>query len=363
MQIILIGAGHTHVHTLYNAHRLVHAGANITVVSPEAEHPYSGMAPGLLGGTYTWQDIALPVRTLAQRRGASFVQERVVRVDPDAQVVHLSDARVLPYDILSINTGSVVHHATTERARRTYTAKPIAELARLHTDMCATVAAGGPGAARAPRVAVVGGGPAGVECAGNAAQLLRRLSIPQPDVHLYTRSTQLARMTPRRSAWIEAFLHEHHVAVHQQTVENVSDVDADFVVVATGTRPPEHTGDFGLPRGQGGGIAVTSTLQSTDYANVFAVGDCADFLPQALDRVGVYAVRMQQVLFHNMHALLKGTPGRLREFRDTGPYLAGVNLGFGRGLLYRGVWELRGRPAFVVKDFIDRRFMERYSHV
>ncbi|TVQ27230.1 MAG: hypothetical protein EA383_03005 [Spirochaetaceae bacterium] len=373
-QLVLIGAGHTHIHILRNAETLTQSGARITIVTPETGHPYSGMGPGLLGGSYRWEEICIPVQEQAARAGVSFLRASARSVDPDARVLTLGDGRRLEYDVLSINIGSDVAPTASLQDHRVYRVKPIANLARLKSDLIAARSATFGDAAhlqtttysqtatqrRTTRVAVIGGGPAGVECAGNIAYLLHTHGIEASEVTLYSRSETLGRMTPERSRWIETFLQSHRVAVRREVVTSSDDIDADFVVLASGTHPPETLRDFGLPLGPGGGLAVNDYLQSVDHANVFAVGDCADFVREPLDRVGVYAVRMQPLLFDNVHALLREQTEEIRRFTRTGPYLAGVNLGFGQGLLYRGRWDLRGRAAFRLKDFIDRRFMKRY---
>ncbi len=360
--LVLVGAGHTHIHILRNAETLTYPGARITIVTPEAGHPYSGMGPGLLGGSYRWDEVCIPVQELAARAGVSFLRTSVRSVDADARLLTLEDGRRLEYDILSINIGSDVVQTASLQDQRVYPVKPIANLARLKSDLLSTGSASAADAAQpsTTRVAVVGGGPAGVECAGNIAYLLHTHGSEACEVTLYSRSETLARMTPQRSLWIETFLHNRKIAVRREAVTSSDDIDADFVVLASGTHPPDALRDFGLPSGPGGGIAVNEYLQSVDYPNVFAVGDCADFVREPLDRVGVYAVRMQPVLFNNVHALLRGRTEDIRQFKRTGPYLAGVNLGFGQGLLYRGRWDVRGRAAFRLKDFIDRRFMKRY---
>ncbi len=368
LRVLLIGAGHTHVHILRYAERLTRTGTDVLVVTPDSVHPYSGMGPGLLGGTYSWEQICLPVEALARHSGVSFVRGTVSGVEPGSQTVTLQDGRTLEYDILSVNTGSTVGANELPGSPRLYTVKPIAELKRLRGSLMAAASRARGIHDSVLRVAVIGGGPAGVECAGNAAFLLHRYGRARAEVRLYTRSERLARMTSRRSRWLSRFLTRHGVDIHQTTVANPNDIDADFVVLATGTRPPEALCRYGLPLGPNGGIAIGGTLQSNAYPNIFAVGDCADFLPAPLDRVGVYAVRMQEVLLENIDGLTRtlathapASEAQLRAFTGTGAYLAGVNAGFGSGLLYRGPWSVRGRMAFRIKDLIDRRFMRRYQ--
>ncbi|MHB1378179.1 MAG: hypothetical protein ACYCX0_00985 [Desulfurivibrionaceae bacterium] len=88
-------------------------------------------------------------------------------------------------------------------------------------------------------------------------------------------------------------------------------------------------------------------------------GDCIHFAPQPLDKVGVYAVRQNPVLCHNLLASLEGD--RLRRFSPGGDYLLIYNLGDGTGILRKRGLIFSGRPAFWLKDYIDRRFMRRFQ--
>ena len=67
------------------------------------------------------------------------------------------------------------------------------------------------------------------------------------------------------------------------------------------------------------------------------------------------------MLFHNLMAALEGRD--LMPF-DPGPdYLLIFNLGDGQGVLKKKWLEFGGRAAFIIKDFIDRRFMRKFQAV
>ncbi|HEV3263855.1 MAG TPA: hypothetical protein VG013_43875 [Gemmataceae bacterium] len=72
-------------------------------------------------------------------------------------------------------------------------------------------------------------------------------------------------------------------------------------------------------------------------------------------RVDVYAVREAPVLWHNLLATLQGRP--LRRFRPQRRFLLILNLGDGTGLLTWGPFSWHSRPAFWLKDRIDRAFL------
>ena len=73
------------------------------------------------------------------------------------------------------------------------------------------------------------------------------------------------------------------------------------------------------------------------------------------------AVRENPVLFHNLMASLEGTP--LQPFDPGGDYLLIFNLGGGAGVLRKRWLQFGGKPAFIIKDYIDRKFMKKFQAI
>lgn len=126
-----------------------------------------------------------------------------------------------------------------------------------------------------------------------------------------------------------------------------------------GIKPsPIFTGSD-LPVGPDGGLLVNKYLQSTRHDNVFGGGDCIFFESQPLAKVGVYAVRQNPVLYHNLMCRLEGRA--LKQFTPGGDYLRIYNLGDGDGLLAKWSLVFSGKFAFFIKDYIDRSFITKFS--
>ena len=94
---------------------------------------------------------------------------------------------------------------------------------------------------------------------------------------------------------------------------------------------------------------------------MFGGGDCIYFKDQPLDKVGVYAVRENPVLYHNLMAYLDGEP--LMPFDPGGDYLLIFNLGGREGVLQKRWLTFGGRLAFLIKDYIDMRFMRKFQSI
>lgn len=355
MHIVLAGAGHTHVELLLQAGELRRAGYEVSLVSPFPFHTYSGMGPGLVSGRYKLSDTVLPVAELARSAGVRYVADSLVGCDTDTRQIKLASGSELTYDVLSLNLGSEINTAP-DRASvdgvHVFVAKPVHRLEELRhsieercraTDRC--------------EVSVLGAGPAGLEIALGAMELIHRLRPRFGCVHLFHAGEAPADLRGERRDYVLRHLERAGVRFYPGQRCEPADAPGHIVVLSTGLKPPPLISTFGLPCGPDGSLRVDAYLRSVSDPRVFAVGDSAYFDPAPLDRVGVYAVRMQRVLLHN---LLMGPTGTLEPFRATGPYLAGFNLGFGKGLLYRDKWTLYGRPAFRLKDAIDRRFIRHY---
>jgi len=104
---------------------------------------------------------------------------------------------------------------------------------------------------------------------------------------------------------------------------------------------------------------VNTYLQSPEYPEMFGGGDCIYFQDQPLDKVGVYAVRENPVLSHNLMAALEGDD--LAPFDPGGDCLLIFDMGDGKRVLHKKGLVLYGRLPFVLKDHIDRRFIRRFQ--
>jgi len=79
--------------------------------------------------------------------------------------------------------------------------------------------------------------------------------------------------------------------------------------VAVGVTPNPVFRESGLPTGPDGGLLVKPAICKTRPTPPIcsAGGDCVYFQEAPLDKVGVYAVRQNPVIYHNLMAALEGT--------------------------------------------------------
>jgi NADH dehydrogenase FAD-containing subunit len=110
----------------------------------------------------------------------------------------------------------------------------------------------------------------------------------------------------------------------------------------------------------GGGLLVNKYLQCTAHPEIFGGGRCIYFKDRPLDKVGVYAVRQNPVLYQNLMASLEETV--LQPF-DPGGYHRIFNMGDDTGILRKKRLVFGGRLAFLIKDHMDRKFIRKFQAI
>jgi len=362
--LVLVGGGHAHMTVMLKLQELVQKGNRITLVSTSAYHYYSGMGPGMLSGTYRPQDIRFNVKKMVEDRGATFVEDRVTRINASRRTLQLASGESLDYDIASFNTGSGV---PVDRIASGNDAilpvKPIINLIEGRQKLLALLEN------LSPRILVLGGGPAGVEIAGNiwgAAQNHKH----QAEITLVAGSGLLknhpakvgdmaAYSLKKRGIRILQGAHVAHMGHGSAELSNGDILEYDLAFAALGVTPSPIFRESGLPVGADGGLLVNSFLQSVKHPEIFGGGDCICFEERPLPKVGVYAVRENPILFHNLLSSLEDTP--LIGFEPQGDYLLILNMGDGTGVFHRRNIMFPGKPAFLIKNWIDQRFMKAFQ--
>jgi NADH dehydrogenase FAD-containing subunit len=363
--LILAGGGHAHLTCLKNLKKFISRGYRVTLIGPSSHHYYSGMGPGMLAQTYRPQQIRFNIQKMAQTGGGSFLKGIVEKVKPVERRLVLTSGEEVSYDVVSFNTGSGVPTADLPIApdARVFTVKPIEQLLQAQQLIKDRLMK------KPHHILIAGGGPAGLEITANLWRLAsdmggdvrftlvagRRLMGDFPEK---VRKLALQSLTGRRVEVIEGtYLKE--VQTNLALLEDGRMLPFDMLFLALGVRPPVLFQNSGLPTGPDGGLLVNDFLQSVAYPEIFGGGDCIYFQPQPLDKVGVYAVRENPILFHNLLAALDGR--KMRRFKPSGAYLLIFNLGDGRAILWKKQLVFNLRSAFWLKDYIDRRFMRKFQ--
>ncbi len=353
IRLLLVGAGHAHLHLLDRADRLRAAGYRVELLAP-ARFSYSGVASASVAGSLPADAGRIDVRALARATGVDLHVGRLAALDLERGRARAEDGAELGFDVISVNIGSVVDPRGLQVDEAVWRVKPLEGLAGLRAELS--------GRATPATISVVGGGSTGIEL---AAQLIGRPDVAR--VRLLEAERQIGSDLPRgaqlrarrlligRGVEIRTDFALDRLTATQAWADDVG-VAHDQAVLATGLAAPPLVAATGL--GDRRGVPVRPTLQHVDHDHVFAVGDCPRFVPQPLARVGVHGVRQAPVLLDNLVARATSRP--LRDYEPPRRWLSILDLGGGVGLAVRGRFWWCGTAALRLKRRIDRRWLARY---
>ncbi len=353
--LLLVGAGHAHLYVVKHAEELAATGYRLRLLAPRF-FDYSGVASATAAGVLPRDAGRISVGTLAEAHGVEFHEGTLEDLDLEARIATTSEGARLSYDVLSLNIGSVVEPACIEVHPSVLRVKPLSGLADLDTRVRAF---GQPG----PAVTVVGGGASGLEL---AAHLSVRPDVGQvsvvesgplvgADLPAGAR-TQVGRLLATRGVVVHTGCVVDEVGERTLVCDDGTEMSHDIALLATGLTAPPLLAALGV--GDDRGVPVRATLQHVGRDEIYAVGDCARFLPAPLPRVGVHGVRQGPVLHRSLLARARGEALPSYEPRRTA--LAVLDLGAGVGLAVRGRWWWFGGAALRLKRVIDRRWLRSY---
>lgn len=353
-RIVLVGGGHAHALVLRALAQEPIAGAELVLLSPTPQAAYSGMLPGHIAGHYPFEALRIDLAGLAARAGARLVLARATGIDRAAHLLRLGDGTALPYDIASIDIGITSEMPQVPGFAQAVTpAKPLEDFA---ARWAAFVTAPPP----APRVAVIGGGVAGVELA-----LACKHRLPQAEVTVYEAAPQVLGVVGR-GARARLLRHCGRLGVNLETDARLvsaapgrlrfadgREAEAQFVIGTGATKPADWLAETGLELHEGF-ISVGPSLQSSDPA-IFAAGDIAHLSHAPRPKAGVFAVREAPVLAANLRAAVLG--GAMQGYQPQRDYLKLISTGDKRAVADKWGLPLDGAWLWRLKDRIDRRFM------
>jgi|WetSurSiteA1Bulk_404760.scaffolds.fasta_scaffold02175_4 NADH dehydrogenase FAD-containing subunit len=362
--LVLAGAGHAHLTVLLKLRDVTAKGHTATVISPSAYFYYSGMGPGMLSGFYKPQEIRFHIKKMVEDRGASFIEDSVISIDPAKRILLLRSGIQMQYDVVSFNIGSGIRQDNVAvSGESVFPVKPIINLLQARKRILESFKD------RTAGILVVGGGPAGLEISANVWKLMQDNNISGKIT--FVCGERMLKGFPERARTIALkSLKERGITVIEKaslrslekgiaSLSNGATLAFDIAFLATGVKPPAVFRDSGLETGNDDGLLVNDSLQSVSHPEIFGGGDCISLKDHPLPKVGVHAVKENTILYNNLLTMIEG--GELLTYTPQKNYLLIFNLGNGRGLLWRNPFVIDGRPVFWLKNYIDRKFMRKFQ--
>ncbi len=372
--IVLVGGGHSHVGVLRRFGMQPLPGVRLTVICRDTHTPYSGMLPGYIAGHYSYDEVHIDLSRLARFAGARFFRDEALGLDRDAGKVLCRNRPPVPYDCLSINIGSTpqmnnvdgaTEHAVPVKPINGFNQRWLSLLQRVREHAGAT------------RIAVVGAGAGGVELTlamqyrlrkelralGREPEELRFHLLTSDPVILPTHNPSVRRAFERVLAAHGVTLHcsaavTQVLAARLLTADGES-VDADEILWVTRAGGAPWLRATGLALDADGFIQVNDALQTVTDPKVFAAGDIASMIGHTREKAGVFAVRQGPPLAENLRRAV--TDRALKPYRPQRRWLALISTGDKYAVASRGALGFQGAWVWRWKDWIDRRFMLRFS--
>lgn len=361
-KIVLAGAGHGHLMFLNRLSEVKNAGFDVTVISQEKYHYYSGMAPGMVSGTYKPEQCRFDVESITVKHGCKFINDSITAFNPELKQLITASGETVYYDAVSFNTGSEMSYKA-GTGENIFPVKPVVNLYEAGRYIIKKFKG------KSFTCAVIGGGFAGIESACNIRFLAFKMGIPAKIMiiekgiflELLDRKFYHEISKELRRIQVGVFQNSGDVSIQGNRVitESGRNMDTDIIINAAGVKPSSIFKDSGIVTDEQGALSVNTYLQSPQYPEIFGTGDCIHFRSEPLQKAGVYAVKQNRIILHNLQAYLSGLP--LIPFKPQKNYLVILNTGFERGILFRKPFTARGRLPFLVKDLIDKRFIKQYQ--
>jgi len=274
VHVVIIGCGYA---GLQLAADLKAAGVKFTVIEPK-EYFHHCVAALRAAVSPDW--VARTAIPLREAFGSSYLQGRVVRLDPAERIVSLEDGQNISFSHCVISVGSL----GPDPARSTKVS--ISELETDCKSFSQVVAA-------AQDILIVGGGPVGVELAGEIVEQHKNknITIVSASEKLVTKD-----FDDKFQNTIRNFIEQNNVKIKigkvknlesleknrilQQSVEvDEEKIEADLVISCIGL-PPHKESIRNLVAAEHideeGRIKVNEYLQLSGHNNIFAVGDCCN---------------------------------------------------------------------------------------
>ncbi|MDF1618746.1 FAD-dependent oxidoreductase [Petrocella sp. FN5] len=363
--LILVGGGHAHLYLIKQMRTDQLKNHQVFLISAGKKQYYSGMASSYLEGLYSEKDFSVDLMKLCEKSGVTYIEDEVVLIQPKDKTIVTRNGVTFTYDILSLDTGSDVVGKQIPGANAfSHLVKPLHHLVQIKKVIQEVKQS-------LFKVVFIGAGAAGVEMAlaihQLALQMNKNIQILMIDsgngiLKGYPEKVKLKMKIALMGANIQVLQNErvHKIEKKQLLLKSEKRISYDFLIVAAGSVAHPLYRQSGLDVDERGYMFVNGYLQNKDYPDIFGAGDCIAFTEyDYVRKIGVYAIKEAPILWENIKRKARGD--LLKKYKPQKKYLSIVTLGNRRGILSYNKMVFTGKWPWYLKDWIDRRFINRYQ--
>jgi NADH dehydrogenase len=167
--VVIIGGGFGGLETALSLKNLLPSSARITLVDRGEYHAFIPSIHNVVSGEIRARDIQIPLSLVLGLAGIEFVRDEVISADVRGKKVNMS-SRVLDYDYLVLSSGGENNFYNVKGAETfSHRFRSPEDAERIHADFCSLL----DDRNQICSVSIAGGGPEGVEVAGELLDLIR----------------------------------------------------------------------------------------------------------------------------------------------------------------------------------------------
>ena len=360
-QLVLIGGGHANVQVLKKLCMNSINGLHTILISEHFEATYSGMTPGFIHEDFTKEEISIDLQRLCFNAGATFIKDKVIKLDTSNKELQLQNSPPVNYDLLSINTGSISNtkRIKIESSSKCFFVKPISSLVKNLIKIDQIVKN------KKNKIIIIGGGVASYEL---AFSLKRRYESPVEITILGKKLLKEKNLNKKTKNDLKRIAENFNIREYQGEVISISEkyltlnngdkIDCDLSLVSTGASIEPWLLESNLSKDEKGFIKVNNNLLSISEKNIFVTGDACSIENKSKPKSGVMAVRQGEILKENI--FLKLTGKSLIKFKPQKNWLYLIGTYKNYALLNYFFLSFHSRWCWGLKVWIDRNFINNF---
>ena len=338
--VVVVGAGFGGIAA---TDELSKEGFRVTLID---RFPYNTFQPLLYQvatGGLNPGDVTYALRFFAARHeGVRFRAAEVVGIDHDRQEVICDDGVRVGFDYLIIGNGITTNHfgipGAAEYTMSMYTRVDALKVRDTIFGSLEIIAGKAESDSAGFTVVIVGGGPTGVEMAGQLAEL-KTETIPSiyPELNPARVHVVLVEMFPYLLAPFDDSLRQYalqelikrgvdvrlNTAITEIEADRVdfkdgSSMPVDLVIWAAGVSGDPLVRNWGLPIGRAGRIEVNGDTRVIGEERIFAIGDGSVIVDKPLPQLAQPALQMGKFAARQIARLYRGLDTETFKYKDKG---------------------------------------------
>lgn len=374
-KVVIIGAGFGGI-TIAKSFR--NKPVEVLLIDQHNYHNFQPLMYQIATGGLEPDSIAYPVRRIFRnQKNFSFRMAKVDKVDTASQLLHTSIGNIT-YNYLVIATGSTNNFFNFEPVKdKLLTLKSIPDALNMRSYIYETLEKAialqddGP-IENHMNIAIIGGGPAGIELAGALAEMKHfvlpkdfpELDFSEMEINLYEAAHELLTVMSEASS-VKSLLYLRELGVNVHLDSRVETYDGKMLTLADGASFATETVIWtagvkaapidGLPADaiDGHRILVDVFNQVKNIQNVFAIGDVSscvtDENPRGLPMMAPVAQQQGKLLSANIIKLINQEPMTPFKYKNKGVM---ATIGRKKAVVDLPKWRFQGTFAWMVWMFI-----------